>query len=47
MQTNFAQTEGLGFLMAQAVFAGLPVITLYLLFQRYVVNAAAGGSEVQ
>ena len=47
MQTNFAQTEGLGFLMAQAVFAGLPVITLYLLFQRYVVNAAAGGSEVR
>ena len=43
MQTNFAQTEGLGFLMAQAVFAGLPVITLYLLFQRYIVNAAAGG----
>ena len=47
MQTNFAQTEGLGFLMAQAVFAGLPVITLYLIFQRYVVNAAAGGSEVR
>ena len=25
-QTNFAQTEGIGFLMAQAVFAGLPVL---------------------
>lgn len=47
MQTNFAQTEGLGFLMAQAVFAGLPVITLYLLFQRYIVNAASGGAEVR
>ena len=26
-QTNFAQTEGIGFLMAQAVFAGLPVLS--------------------
>ena len=47
MQTNFAQTEGLGFLMAQAVFAGLPVIALYLLFQRYIVNAASGGAAVR
>ena len=47
MQTNFAQTEGLGFLMAQAVFAGMPVLVLYLCFQRYIVNAAAGGSTVQ
>ena len=47
MQTNFAQTEGLGFLMAQAMFAGLPVIALYLVFQRYIVNAAAGGSDVR
>jgi len=44
MQTNFAQTEGIGFLMAQAVFAGLPVLILYLLFQRHIVNAVAGGS---
>ncbi len=43
MQTNFAQTEGIGFLMAQAVFAGLPVLILYLFFQRHIVNAAAGG----
>ena len=47
MQTNFAQTEGLGFLMAQAVFAGLPVMALYLVFQRYIVNAASGGAEVR
>ena len=47
MQTNFAQTEGLGFLMAQAVFAGLPVLILYLFFQRHIVNAAAGGSTVR
>ncbi len=33
-QTNFAQSEGLGFLMAQAVFAGLPVFVVYLFFQN-------------
>jgi multiple sugar transport system permease protein len=42
MQTNFAQTEGIGFLMAQAVFAGLPVLVLYLFFQRHIVNAVSG-----
>ena len=42
MQTNFAQTEGIGFLMAQAVFAGLPVLILYLFFQRHIVRAVAG-----
>jgi multiple sugar transport system permease protein len=44
MQTNFAQTEGIGFLMAQAVFAGLPVLLLYLFFQRHIVSAVAGGA---
>jgi multiple sugar transport system permease protein len=44
MQTNFAQTEGIGFLMAQAVFAGLPVLLLYLFFQRHIVSAVAGGT---
>jgi multiple sugar transport system permease protein len=44
MQTNFAQTEGIGFLMAQAVFAGLPVLLLYLFFQRHIVTAVAGGA---
>ncbi len=47
MQTNFSQTEGLGFLMAQAVFAGLPVLILYLFFQRHIVNAAAGGAGIK
>ncbi|HEX3347816.1 MAG TPA: carbohydrate ABC transporter permease [Acetobacteraceae bacterium] len=42
MQTNFAQTEGIGFLMAQAVFAGLPILVLYLFFQRHIVSAVAG-----
>ncbi|MCE4539990.1 carbohydrate ABC transporter permease [Pelomonas sp. P7] len=41
-QTNFAQSEGLGFLMAQAVFAGLPALTIYLFFQRHLVTAVAG-----
>lgn len=41
-QTNFAQSEGLGFLMAQAVFAGLPVLIVYLFFQRHIVTAVAG-----
>jgi multiple sugar transport system permease protein len=41
-QTNFAQSEGLGFLMAQAVFAGLPVLIIYIFFQKHLVAAVAG-----
>jgi len=41
-QTNFAQSEGLGFLMSQAVFAGLPIFVLYLFFQKHIVTAVAG-----
>ncbi|UTW12082.1 carbohydrate ABC transporter permease [Marinobacterium rhizophilum] len=41
-QTNFAQSEGLGFLMAQAVFASLPVFIVYLFFQKYIVAAVSG-----
>lgn len=41
-QMNFAQTEGLGFLMAQAVFASLPILIVYLFFQKYIVTAVAG-----
>jgi len=41
-QTNFAQSEGLGFLMAQAVFAGLPVLIVYVFFQKHLVQAVAG-----
>ena len=36
-QMNFAQTNGLGFLMAQAVFASLPILIVYVIFQRYIV----------
>lgn len=41
-QGNFAQSEGIGYLMAQAVFAGLPIFLLYLFFQKYIVSAVAG-----
>ncbi|MEO8154588.1 MAG: carbohydrate ABC transporter permease [Rhizobacter sp.] len=41
-QTNFAQSEGIGYLMAQAVFAGLPIFIVYLFFQRHIVQAVAG-----
>jgi multiple sugar transport system permease protein len=41
-QSNFAQSEGLGYLMSQAVFAGLPIFILYLFFQKYIVMAVAG-----
>lgn len=43
-QVNFAQTEGLGFLMAQAIFAGLPIFIVYLFFQKYIVQAVAGAA---
>jgi multiple sugar transport system permease protein len=43
-QLNFAQTEGLGFLTAQAVFAGLPILIVYLFFQKYIVQAVSGAA---
>ncbi|WP_439635370.1 carbohydrate ABC transporter permease [Oceanicaulis sp.] len=43
-QQNFAQTEGLGFLMAQAVFAALPVLLVYIYFQKYIIQAVAGAA---
>lgn len=46
LQSNFAQSEGLGRVMASGVFASLPVVALFLIFQRYVVRAVAlGGSK--
>jgi multiple sugar transport system permease protein len=41
-QMNYAQTSGLGFLMAQAVFASLPIFIVYVLFQKQIVRAMAG-----
>lgn len=43
LQGNFAQSEGLGFVMASAVFASLPIVVLYLYFQRYIVQGIALG----
>lgn len=46
IQSNFAQAEGLGRVMASGVIASLPVIVLFLIFQRYVVRAmTAGGTK--
>jgi multiple sugar transport system permease protein len=43
-QMNYAQTSGLGFLMAQAVFASIPILIVYLLFQKQIVRAMAGAA---
>ena len=43
-QQNFAQTNGLGFLMAQAVFASIPILIVYVIFQKHIVRAAAGAA---
>jgi multiple sugar transport system permease protein len=43
-QMNFAQSQGIGFLMAQAVFAGAPILIVYLFFQKYVVTAVSGAA---
>jgi multiple sugar transport system permease protein len=41
-QMNYAQTSGLGFLMAQAVFASLPIFAVYIVFQKQIVRAMSG-----
>ena len=43
-QMNYAQTSGLGFLMAQAVFASVPIFIVYLIFQRQIIQAMAGAA---
>ena len=43
-QMNYAQTSGLGFLMAQAVFASIPIFIVYIVFQRQIVRAMAGAA---
>lgn len=42
-QQNFAQSEGLGFLASQAIFSALPIILVYIFFQKHIVTAVAGG----
>ncbi len=43
-QINFAESAGLGFLMAQAIFAALPILIVYLFFQKYIVRAVSGAA---
>ena len=43
-QINFAESAGLGFLMAQAIFAALPILVVYLFFQKYIIRAASGAA---
>lgn len=43
-QMNYAQTSGLGFLMAQAVFASIPILIVYVIFQKQIVRAMAGAA---
>ena len=43
-QMNYAQTSGLGYLMAQAVFASVPIFIVYIIFQKQIVRAMAGTS---
>lgn len=41
IQGNFAQSQGLGQLMASGVLASLPVIILFLMFQKYILRGIA------
>ncbi|HVU30787.1 MAG TPA: carbohydrate ABC transporter permease [Sphingomicrobium sp.] len=41
-QMNYAQTSGLGYLMAQAIFASIPIFIVYIVFQKQIVRAMAG-----
>ena len=43
-QMNYAQTSGLGYLMAQAVFASIPIFIIYIIFQKQIVRAMAGAA---
>jgi len=44
-QMNYAQTSGLGYLMAQAVFAAVPILIVYMIFQKQIVGAMAGTAK--
>jgi multiple sugar transport system permease protein len=41
-QINFAESAGLGFLTAQTISAGLPILIVYMFFQKYIVRAVSG-----
>lgn len=44
IQGNFAFSEGLGSVMASAVFASLPIVILFLIFQRFIVAGVSIGA---
>ncbi len=46
LQGNFAQTEGLGSLMTNAVIASLPILLLFFVFQKYVVEAVKMNAQL-
>jgi len=46
-QSNFAQSEGLGFLTSQAIFSAVPIIIVYIFFQKHIVTAVSGGAIKQ
>ena len=43
-QINFAESAGLGYLMAQGMFASIPILIVYVFFQKYIVRAVAGAT---
>ncbi|MGB7878506.1 MAG: carbohydrate ABC transporter permease, partial [Ilumatobacteraceae bacterium] len=43
-QGNFAQANALGDLMAQGVFASLPLLILFFIFQRQIIRGISLGS---
>ncbi|MBD0315436.1 MAG: carbohydrate ABC transporter permease [Nitrospiraceae bacterium] len=45
LQGNFAQSEGLGFIMASAIFASVPIVVVYLSFQRHIIRGFAFGGK--
>jgi multiple sugar transport system permease protein len=45
LQGNFAQSEGLGSLMTSAMVASAPILLLFVIFQRYIVQAVKAGSR--
>jgi len=42
LQADFAQTEGLGSLMATAVVTSIPILLVFLVFQRYLIEGVRG-----
>ena len=45
LQGTFAQTEGLGFLMASAVTASAPILVVFVIFQRYIIQGIRMGGR--